>query len=246
MKVIGLFLVALIACSVVVEAKKARISVKNLKPKKPLITKFHSDPALCPTCVNFMEETIDILLNVILNGGVLGSCEDLCGYLPEQWEFDFCELACSAVGIEAFIDLIDDADPDPIFYCMELDICPILDNATGVITSTQVQPPSGPAGTTFNIIAIYRVTHEIGTGEIAGLVSPPPPDFPFGGGELLILETDGTYGIKFEIDSTPSESESFQPGVYNYTIALCEGSCGSSHAHSFILDEKNGQFTITG
>jgi hypothetical protein len=59
---------------------------------------------------------------------VLGGCSDLCSYLPTQLEATVCNLLCDVVGIEAFIDLVTDADPDPIWLCEEVDVCPISDN----------------------------------------------------------------------------------------------------------------------
>jgi len=229
----------------VIDAKKVnpgRISIVQQQPLK----KIGDDPSLCPTCVNFMDQTIDILLNIILNGGVIGSCEELCAYLPTELEATVCELLCSYVGIQAFIDILDDTDPDPIFYCMELDICPIKDDARGNIQQVTVQPPSGPTGTTFNMIVKYQVTSEIGTGELGITVFPPDGSEPFGGGELLVDEVDGVYGVEFQLSTQPSESEDFGPGVYNFTVGLCEGTCGSIHAHAFTLATQNSQFTITG
>jgi len=245
------FLQALI-CALVVslafpstEGKKSNrggVSVHHIDKSQQI----GDDPSLCPTCVNFMDQTIDILLNVIANGGVIGSCEELCAYLPDELEAVVCELFCGYVGIQAFIDILDDVDPDSIFYCMELDICPIKDDARGTINSVNVVPTSGPTGTTFNVNVKYTVTSEIGTGEFAIVVIPPDASFPFGGGELLVDEVDGVYPVQIQIPTTPSENEDFAPGVYNFTVALCEGTCGSIHAHSFTLAAVNGQFTITG
>lgn len=53
-----------------------------------------------------MDQTINILLNVILNGGVIGSCGKLCSYLPNQVEVTVCNLLCSYVGIKEFIKLV--------------------------------------------------------------------------------------------------------------------------------------------
>jgi len=241
-------LIAILIITLVVpsaEAKKARAKgvTVNHVDKQPQIG---DDPSLCPTCVNFMDESMDILLNIIANGGVIGSCEQLCGYLKTELEAVVCELFCDYVGIQAFIDVLDVVDPDAIFYCMEIDVCPIKDTAKGVINSMSVQPTSGPTGTTFNVNVKYQVTSEIGTGELAIVVFPPDGSFPFGGGELLVDEADGTYPVQIQIPTQPSENEDFGPGVYNFTVALCEGTCGSIHAHAFTLAQQNGQFTITG
>lgn len=87
-----------------------------------------------------------LLLTLYLDAGVLGGCSDLCGLLPNQVEATVCDLVCAVVGIEGFIDLVEgafrilssaqtaqltfvvvDADPDPIWICEEVDVCPIND-----------------------------------------------------------------------------------------------------------------------
>ena len=64
-----------------------------------------------------MDNAIDTILQIILNGGVIGSCGALCSQLPDQIEQAACSLICDYVGIEAFIDLINYEDPDPIYIC---------------------------------------------------------------------------------------------------------------------------------
>ena len=36
---------------------------------------------LCPLCINLLDQTINQLVNIILNAGVIGGCGDLCNYL---------------------------------------------------------------------------------------------------------------------------------------------------------------------
>eukprot|EP01087_Luapelamoeba_hula_P012746 TRINITY_DN358_c0_g1_i1.p1 TRINITY_DN358_c0_g1~~TRINITY_DN358_c0_g1_i1.p1 ORF type:complete len:257 (-),score=32.38 TRINITY_DN358_c0_g1_i1:65-790(-) len=204
-----------------------------------------ADPAWCPTCVSFMDQSINQLLNIIANAGVLGGCEDLCSLLPTQVEATVCNLVCDVVGIEAFIDLVNDADPDPVWICEEVSICPINDAANATVLSLTVSPLSGPQGTSFNALAVYKVGNTIGTGEVDFVVLPPD-GFPFGAGELVVQQTPGSYSVRFgPISTQPSEQEPFSPGVYKVQVAVCEGSCGSSHSHSYTLSTRVAQFTIT-
>jgi len=48
----------------------------------------------CGVCVQLMGEIINELLNIILNIGVIGSCGELCHYLPDKIEQDGCDLIC--------------------------------------------------------------------------------------------------------------------------------------------------------
>jgi hypothetical protein len=76
---------------------------------------------LCPTCINIADQSINILLNLILDSGIIGTCGTLCQALAEKTGSSvigtICDLACDAVGIDEFIKLIDRADIDPIWYC---------------------------------------------------------------------------------------------------------------------------------
>jgi hypothetical protein len=39
-------------------------------------------------------------------GGVIGSCGELCGYLNNEIEATVCDLICDYVGVEEFVNLI--------------------------------------------------------------------------------------------------------------------------------------------
>merc|ERR1712150_352108 len=38
----------------------------------------------------------------------------------------------------------------------------------------------------------------------------------------------------------------FEPGLYNFTFGVCQGSCGSSHPHSKDFGRISGNFTLDG
>lgn len=83
---------------------------------------------LCPTCINIAEQSINILLNLILDSGIIGTCGTLCQALAEKTGSQvigtICDLVCDAVGIDEFIKLLDNADLDPIWYCEIAKLCP--------------------------------------------------------------------------------------------------------------------------
>jgi len=198
---------------------------------------------ICPTCVSFMNNAIDELLNIILNGGVIGSCGALCGKLPNQYEALVCNLLCDYVGINAFIDLVQDLDPDPIWLCEELDACPIVDNVKGKMLSVSVSPPIGAPGATFTVTCSYQLFNTTGTGESIIQVLPPV-GFPMEEGGLIVSQPPGTYNDRASVTTTPSENEPFVPGVYKVLCAVCEGSCGSTHSHSYTICEGQTTFEI--
>lgn len=83
---------------------------------------------LCPLCINEAVEAINVILNVILDEGILQSCGELCGIAANKSHSKFlgevCEAACDAFGLDEFIHLIITADLDPIWYCEMADLCP--------------------------------------------------------------------------------------------------------------------------
>jgi len=194
-----------------------------------------------------MNQAIDELVEIIANSGVLGSCNALCSQLTNELEATVCNLLCDYIGIKAFVTLLDDADPDPIFYCEEITVCPINLYAKGVITKAVVNPPSGPAGTNFNILVTYQITNITGTGTLEIDINPPASDggSPFGDSELLVAQPPAVYQVQFQLDTTPSEQEAFSPGSYLTQISLCEGTCGSTHSYSFVMASVSTKFTIT-
>merc|ERR1711879_250198 len=107
---------------------------------------------LCHICVDFFNEAIQELLDIILNGGVIGTCGELCSKIT-GWESAVCDIACDAVGIDAFVHLIDAADPDPISYCEDCKLCSWNPKANATITNVAVSPSSGAYGTQLKFTA---------------------------------------------------------------------------------------------
>jgi len=200
---------------------------------------------MCAFCVDFMDNAIDQLLNIILNGGVIGTCAALCEQLPNSVEQIACDLICDYVGIEAFIDFIDYEDPDPIFICEEFSMCAVVENGAVNITKTVISPAKGSQGTEFTLGIFYTVINATGPGLLTVFVQPPS-DFPMGDGEFTEGQTPGTYSISWKLNTQPTEQESFDPGVYQVQMAVCEGDCTGQHRWSGVYASVTGSFTITG
>jgi hypothetical protein len=83
---------------------------------------------LCPECINEAVSAINVLVNLIFDEGVIGSCGDLCGALANKTGSKdlgtVCTLVCDAVGIDEFIKLLLKSDVDPILYCQIAKLCP--------------------------------------------------------------------------------------------------------------------------
>jgi hypothetical protein len=211
---------------------------------------------LCPTCINVAEESINILLNLILDTGIIGTCGTLCTALAQktgsQLIGTICDLVCDVLGIEEFINLLEKADLDPIWYCEIAKLCPINDHGDVKITTFSVLPATGPKGTTFAIAFTYVSMNGTGTGEI-DIDIHTPDRIPLGAGFLMEAKKAGTFTEKITIkaepdpqcDPTQQPCEEWLPGVYNVTVQICNGECGSHHPHSAIYDTGKGSFTLT-
>ena len=199
---------------------------------------------LCPTCISLMGQVINNLLNIIANAGVLGSCNDLCGRLPHELEVVGCELLCAYVGLNGFIDAVNWADPDPVWTCMEMDICGKSSTAAATITQMTINPKSGPAKTKFDVEVFWNTTSAIATGEMAVGVYGPGV-FGLGEDDLIVAQEPGEYKAKFQFEAKPSDDNPWVKGHYEVQFALCEGSCGSTHSHSYTVAHKSVKFNIT-
>jgi len=200
---------------------------------------------LCPFCVDMMGQIINQLLNILLQVGVVGTCQELCSYLPDAVEQVGCDLICDYVGIEAFIDFINYEDPDPIYLCQLFDMCPVVNGGAVTITKCYVTPPKGPQGTTFTLGMNYVVVNATGTGLITNLVLPPD-GFPLVGADFTEGQSPGPYHVEWTLDSNPSENESFGPGKYEVDFAVCAGDCTTSHPWGGVYAQATVYFNITG
>jgi len=211
---------------------------------------------LCPTCIKFAEEALNILLNIILDTGILGTCQTLCQALADKTGSallgTICDLVCDIVGIDEFIHIIEKADLDPIWYCEMATMCPVNDHGDAKFKSFNITPMSGRKGTTFTVDFTYQTVNGTGTGEIE-IDIRTPDRIPLGTAFLWESKKTGTYPEKISIkaqpdpqcDPTQEPCEQWLPGTYNVTVYLCNGECGSKHPHSSIYDISHGSFVLT-
>ena len=90
-----------------------------------------SDPRgldFCPECVNTFVELINIVLNILLDVGVVDTCNDLCDLVEQKSGSAFlgtlCGVTCDTLGIIEFVKLANKTDIDPIYYCEIISLCP--------------------------------------------------------------------------------------------------------------------------
>ena len=91
----------------------------------------------CPQCLNTFDELIQIVLDIVLNVGILNSCGELCSIVADKTGSQIlgfaCTIGCDALGLDEFIKLIEKADIDPIYYCEQVKLCP-----------SKTRPPTSP------------------------------------------------------------------------------------------------------
>ena len=206
------------------------------------------EASLCNPCVQIGEQGLNILLNEILNVGVIGGCGKLCGHLPGKAARIGCDVACAAVGIKTFIHVLNRTDLDPIYFCEELKACPAgRDDAAGSVDRAIVSPAAAPVETEFQIQLQFTIVNATGVGEIRLAIE---------GGQQRVSQsfvnvgfTPGAYATN--VSFTPKNDESAQPpviwmpGQYSYVFEVCQGECGSKHPHSIVFGKTTGTLEIT-
>lgn len=233
---------AFVSLAIIALAASSQISMGEVKKVEPVE---ELGLNLCPTCVSLLSQTINQLLNIILNSTVIGGCSDLCGQLSNQLEQAACTLVCADVGIKGFIWAVDKADLDPVYMCELVSICPHSDTpGVANIAKIATSPPSGPQGTTFEIAVGFHVANQTNTGEIFVGIDCPA-GMPIQSSQVNTGYAPGDYSLGFKLDTTQAnQDDPFMPGTYNVTIALCEGSCGSDHEWAHMLDQQHSSFMI--
>jgi hypothetical protein len=200
----------------------------------------------CKICIDFMNEAVQYLIEIIANGGVIGGCQALCNAaLKNHSEIlsVVCDLLCTVVGIDEFEKLLSDADPDPVWLCEEVKACDYDDSDSANVTSLSVQPESGRTGTKFDFDISYELITWNGIGSV-GVVVFGPGAVADGGG-LLYYPQPGSYSGQFQLDTRPDQYNSWAPGSYEFQIAVCEGDCGCTHDHNKVVATSALNFTIT-
>eukprot|EP00026_Physarum_polycephalum_P012556 Phypoly_transcript_12877.p1 GENE.Phypoly_transcript_12877~~Phypoly_transcript_12877.p1 ORF type:complete len:189 (+),score=10.15 Phypoly_transcript_12877:246-812(+) len=154
----------------------------------------------CDLCLQVMDGGLDILLNEILNGGVIGGCDNLCHFMPDTLELG-CNHLCDFVGIKEFVKVINHTDPDPIWYCQELHACPKVDGGSVIDSTTIVVPDFGVLGADFMVLSTYIVQNATGPGLLTITLTPPNGEELIGVHNIPLplhfIHKSGTYKGKF-------------------------------------------------
>jgi len=244
MKAFALLLVAVLLVNAALGKMDLSFSTaKALRLKdKPLA----APPVACNICVQFMEQTINELLQIILEGGILGGCVVVCAALPNQYEVLICNLLCDAVGVEAFGALIQDTDPDPVWICMEVDACASTLTAAATITANVVQPPVAKRNQEVQFGVAYTIINQTGTSDLAIVIVPPSEGEALEGDWLQFTQAPGQYQQAVSLKLKPNQYQPFLDGTYVVQWFVCEGLCGCIHNLCYTLAQSQTTLKISG
>ena len=158
---------------------------------------------LCNPCIQFTEQGLNILLNEILNAGVVGGCNKLCSGIKSKGAATACTLVCDVVGIKGFIKAINSTDLDPIYFCETVKACPKANpDAAGSITSVTAAPASGPAGTKFALELNFNIANATSVGEVRIAIKGPVTGGDVSQSFVQMGWQPGNFGAKVNLDTT--------------------------------------------
>jgi hypothetical protein len=61
----------------------------------------------CIYCVDFVEQTLDTLVEVIVDTGLVQGCASICEKLEEKYEQITCILFCDLIGVAEFVQIVE-------------------------------------------------------------------------------------------------------------------------------------------
>lgn len=203
--------------------------------------------SLCLGCNSFINAGINQLLNTILQSGIIGGCSELCSkaFPTEKSEQSICNLVCDSVGVMTFMKLVKQfqGDLDSIYFCQLAHVCPVREGSKARLDSISVSPQVGHQGTPFEIDVVFTVLNQTSTGELQIQISPPKSTTIMDG-SIDEGFAPGQYSVKFQLDTHPTEQESFESGLYQVQFLACDGECGSKFPHTALLFTGLTNFTI--
>jgi len=210
---------------------------------------------MCSPCMQLGDQAINILVNYIMNAGVIGGCGELCSQLPAGGgKQSACELVCGAVGLKTFISVLDNTDLDTFYACSALKACqPGPDDAAIDYVATHAKPNPVSKGDTVTMQLAVNVSKASGLGEFHLSVSGPVTNGGLSQGFMLydgIPEGEQVLGVNLDIkDNFPDPTSGdfptiWNPGTYNFSFHVCQAECGSAHPHSIDFGKLEGTFEL--
>ena len=125
-----LFLVLVVG--VAADAREFRIQSSHIQRAVVPFNRGNNGLDWCPQCINTFDDLIQVVLDIILQFGVMDTCGHLCDLVEAKTGSGIlgfiCTLGCDFLGLEEFVKIMDKADIDPIYYCETIKLCPSKSN----------------------------------------------------------------------------------------------------------------------
>ena len=126
-KAIALIILVLVGC---VSARTRSLNVQSKHIQRALSPLKQGQNGLdwCPQCIDTYDDLVQVVLDIILQYGILDTCGDLCDIVADKTGSSIlgfvCMFGCDVLGLEEFVKIMDKADIDPIYYCEVMKLCP--------------------------------------------------------------------------------------------------------------------------
>jgi hypothetical protein len=197
----------------------------------------------CPICVEFSTKSIGYLVQAVEKAGVLGTCFEICQYVPNPSLAQVCVVACEFVGIEEFSKILERVDIDPYLLCDLTHLCPTTEGGAVTNVAVTVNPAPVPEHSTFTIALGFTVTKALGAGQFHLKLTDDSGD-----SEDVFATHNGFPAATSaaEVSFTYSTDDvGLGPGTYTADMAICQGECDSKHEHSVNYGLASKKFTVT-
>lgn len=126
-KTVALIILIAVGCALA-ETRRPSAGSIHIKRVKPVVNNDISKLDWCPQCIDTFDDLIELVLDAILQYGILNSCGDLCNIVIDKSGSTLlgflCMVGCDVLGIEEFAKIMQKADIDPIYYCENIKLCP--------------------------------------------------------------------------------------------------------------------------
>eukprot|EP01125_Pyxidicula_operculata_P021452 TRINITY_DN8261_c0_g1_i1.p1 TRINITY_DN8261_c0_g1~~TRINITY_DN8261_c0_g1_i1.p1 ORF type:complete len:261 (+),score=46.35 TRINITY_DN8261_c0_g1_i1:32-784(+) len=217
-----------------------------------------SQATSCSECWDLANTVLESWVEMFLYGGTFYSCAQFCSRV--SWG-DGCIAVCTVLGDEAFFELLNSTDLDPIYVCEVIDACPVDDCGPQCAVFNNVTkssddislPPQDKDYVTFNVT--YTVTKPwTGTGVIyfQMVQCDSSNSCQFLANSFWLLQPNGVMGtftaqFSFNYDC-PVEFQIGQP--ITAQLFICNGNCDeygvARHPHSALYDKTSTSLSTDG
>jgi len=75
--------------------------------ENPFQMKMINSSDFCLYCVEFLEESLETLIELIVDTGLVRGCSSVCSQMDQKLEQVACTLFCDFIGVAEFVQIIE-------------------------------------------------------------------------------------------------------------------------------------------